>query len=90
MLSKVPVDISKIKQGDLNKETLRSALIAELDAVNLYEEMANITDNEEVERVLLDIIDDEMEHIAMFLLVLLEIDDDFLKKFADWGLIKNK
>jgi len=33
MLSKIPIDISKVKPEDINKEILRAAIIAELDAV---------------------------------------------------------
>ena len=40
MLSKIPINIEKISPEDLDKEILRAALIAELDAINLYEEMA--------------------------------------------------
>jgi len=40
MLSKTPIDLEKIKPGDIDKEILRAALIAKFDAINLYEEMA--------------------------------------------------
>lgn len=88
MLSEVPVEIEKLQQSDINKETLRAAMMAELDAINLYEEMANLTDNDDVERVLLDIVEDEMEHMVMFLTVLFEVDKKFLKTFTDWSLTK--
>ena len=45
MLSKIPIDIGKIKKDDLDKEILRAAIIGELDAINLYEEFANMTEN---------------------------------------------
>ena len=47
MLSKIPIDIGRIKKDDLDKEILRAAIIGELDAINLYEEFANMTDNED-------------------------------------------
>ena len=40
MLSQIPIMIDKVNQGDLDKEILRAAIIAELDAVNLYEQLA--------------------------------------------------
>ena len=40
MLSQIPVDFSKVKKENLNKEILRMAIIAELDAINLNEQMA--------------------------------------------------
>ena len=33
MLSQIPVMLDKIKEGNLDKEILRAAIIAELDAV---------------------------------------------------------
>ncbi len=37
MLSIIPIDLNKIKKEDIDKEILRLGIIAELDAVNLYE-----------------------------------------------------
>jgi rubrerythrin len=39
LLSKIPVNLEKIKIEDLNKKMLIATIIAELDAVNLYEQM---------------------------------------------------
>jgi rubrerythrin len=88
LLSEVPIDLDRIKQGDINKETLRAAIIAELDAVNLYEEMANLTENEDLKTVLLDIAREEKVHVAMFQSVLIEVDEEFLKIMADYSLGK--
>ena len=35
MLSKIPINLERIKKENLDKEILRAAIIAELDAVNL-------------------------------------------------------
>ena len=64
MLSKIPIDIGKIKPEDIDKEILRAALIAELDAINLYEEMAALTKNNHIKTVLLDVAQEEKEHGA--------------------------
>ena len=37
MLSQIPVNFDRVKKEDLNKEILRAGIIAELDAINLYE-----------------------------------------------------
>ena len=42
MLSKIPIDLTKIKAEDLDKEILRAALIAELDAINLYDDINDL------------------------------------------------
>jgi len=55
MLSKIPIDIIKIRKDDLDREILRAAIIGELDAINLYEESANMTSNEDIRAVLMDI-----------------------------------
>lgn len=39
MLSKTPIDLGKMGKEMLDMEILRVAIIAELDAINLYEEL---------------------------------------------------
>lgn len=48
MLSKIPLNLDKVNREDLDKEILRSGMIAELDAVNLYEQMAAMTRNDKL------------------------------------------
>lgn len=76
MLSKIPIDINKIKQEDLNREILRASIIAELDAINLYEEMANMTDNADLKAILLDIAREEKTHVGEFQAMLLMLDPE--------------
>jgi rubrerythrin len=38
MLSNIPVDLKVVYEKDIDKEVLRAAIIAELDAINLYVE----------------------------------------------------
>lgn len=52
-------------------------MIAELDAINIYEQMANLTKNEEIRTILLDIARKEKIHVAMFETVLLQADEEF-------------
>ncbi|MBP1910361.1 ferritin family protein [Methanolobus bombayensis] len=76
MFSKVPINVSKLKKEEIDKEILRAALMAELDAINLYEQMAGMTDNKEVSSVLLDVAKEEKTHIGEFQTLLLEIDQE--------------
>ena len=78
MLSKIPIDINKVKQEDLDREILRASIIAELDAINLYEEMANMTDNHNLKAVLLDIAREEKTHVGEFQTMLLKLDEEQL------------
>ena len=55
MLSTIPINLEKIKQEDLDKEILRAAIIAGLDAITLYEEMVSFAKNEDIKTVLLDV-----------------------------------
>ena len=70
MLSQLPVNFEKVKKEDLNKEILRAGLIAELDAISFYEQMAVLTDSEAIKKVLLDIAKEEKTHVGEFLTLL--------------------
>jgi rubrerythrin len=71
LLSKIPIDLAKIKQEDLDKEILRAAIIAEFDAINLYEQMAALTENKHLKTILLDIAKEEKTHVGEFQALLL-------------------
>jgi len=74
MLSKMPNELSKLSKEDLDKEILRVGIIAELDAINLYEQLASITENQDIKKVLLDIAEEEKVHFGEFQELLLKID----------------
>jgi rubrerythrin len=74
LLSKIPVDLKKVSEGDIDKEILRAGIIAELDAVNLYEQMASLTKNANIRAVLLDVAKEEKTHIGEFQALLLQFD----------------
>jgi len=83
MLSKIPINLDKIKPEDLDKEILRVALIAELDAINLYEEMASLAKNEDIKTVLLDVAKEEKEHVGEFQTLLLRFDKEQLEEMEE-------
>ena len=43
MLSKIPIGLESLRKEDMDREILRAGVIAELDAINLYEQMAAMT-----------------------------------------------
>jgi rubrerythrin len=88
LLSEIPIDLENINPEDINKEVLRAAMIAELDAVNFYEQMANLAQDEDIKKVLLEIAREEKVHVAMFESVLIEVDMEYLKIEADYALRK--
>jgi len=76
MFSQIPVDLAKVKKEELNRVILRAAIIGELDAINLYEEMAGMTDNEDIRKVMLDIAREEKAHVGEFQTLLLRLDQE--------------
>jgi rubrerythrin len=76
MLSQIPVDFNKLKKAELNNEVLRAAIIGELDAINLYEQLAALTDNEDIRKVMLDIAKEEKTHVGELQTMLLRLDQE--------------
>lgn len=76
MLSKIPLKISK----NSDKEILRAGIIAELDAINLYEQMAAMTKDKKIKAVLLDIAREEKTHVGEFQALLLKKDKEQVKE----------
>jgi rubrerythrin len=76
MFSQIPVDLAKVKKEELNRVILRAAIIGELDAINLYEEMAALTNNEDIRKVMLDIAREEKAHVGEFQTLLLRLDQE--------------
>ena len=74
MLSQIPTDLKKVDKKDIDAEILRAGMIAELDAVNLYEQMAAMTQDENIKKMLLDIAKEEKTHVGEFQALLLNRD----------------
>jgi rubrerythrin len=83
LLSKIPISLEKVKKENLNKEILRAAVIAELDAINLYEQMAALTENADIKRILLDIAKEEKTHVGEFQTLLLMNDKEQEKELEE-------
>ena len=83
MLSQTPIDLSKVKQDDIEKEALRLAIIAELDAISLYEQLANMVKKEDLKKVLLDVAREEKTHVGEFQALLLKCDKDQEKELEN-------
>jgi len=76
MLSKIPINLEGIKKEDIDREILRAGIIAELDAINLYEQMAAMTQKKDIKNVLLDIAKEEKTHVGEFQTLLLKLDKE--------------
>ena len=82
MLSTIPADLSKISKENLNQELLRVAIIAELDAINLYEQLAALSDHADIKKVFLDIAKEEKTHVGEFQTMLLRLDQEQVQEMA--------
>jgi rubrerythrin len=83
MLSQLPIDFNKVKKEDLDKEILRVGIIAELDAVSLYEQLAAMTQDEKIKAILLDIAREEKTHVGEFQTLLLQKDEEQVKELEE-------
>jgi rubrerythrin len=76
MLSQEPIDLDKVPQEQIDKEILRLGMIAELDAINLYEQLASKAKDKNIKAVLLDIAKEEKTHVGEFETLLLKLDKE--------------
>ena len=76
MLSQIPINFEKIKKDNLDQEILRVGMIAELDAINLYQQLADMTENANIKKILLDIAKEEKTHVGEFQALLLKQDEE--------------
>lgn len=83
MLSQLPIDLKKGKKKNLDNEILRAGIIAELDAINLYEQMAAMAQNKHIKEILLDIAREEKTHVGEFQALLLKLDKEQLKELEE-------
>ena len=82
MLSTIPINLAKISKENLDREILRVGMIAELDAVSLYEQLAAATTNAKIKKVFLDIAKEEKTHVGEFETLLLMLDREQVKENA--------
>jgi len=73
-MSEIPISLSKVSKENIDKEILRTGIIAELDAINLYEQLAAATDNGDLKDILMDIAKEEKTHVGEFQALLLSLD----------------
>ena len=78
MLAKYPFELPR--ERTLTKreiaQALRWAIEAELDAINIYEQLAEGIEDERVRHIFLDVANEEKEHFGEFLAALFEIDEE--------------
>ena len=85
MLSLIPLSLEKIKKEVLDKQILRVGIIAELDAINLYEQMLALTTDKNIRTMLLDVVKEEKTHVGEFQALLLGIDKEQERELNSGG-----
>ncbi len=78
--ARTPIDISKMKQEEIEMEALRMGIIAEYDAINLYEQLARMVKREDLKKVFLDIAREEKTHVGEFQALLLRLDKEMVEE----------
>lgn len=64
-------------------EALRIAISAELDAINLYEQMAKFSLDENCKKIFLDVAREEKAHVGEFTALLLSLDSEQISELKD-------
>lgn len=82
MLSRNPLEPAQRVEGERVAEAVRLAAIAELDAINLYLQLASGVSDESVRKVLLDVANEERTHFGEFLSLLTRLDPAQAKELA--------
>lgn len=91
MLSKTPIN----EKDAVSDETIiRTAIIGELDAINLYQQLSRSAKNSKLKKLLLDIAKEEKVHVGELEAMLEQIDPERkttsdegkaeMKKFKEW------
>lgn len=76
MFADTPVDLGSVSEEDIDREMMRAAIMAELDAISFYEQMAAKTDNADLAEVLMDVAKEEKTHVGEFQTMLLHLDGE--------------
>lgn len=80
-MSKNPLDLvaKKFTKEEI-VDALRLAIVAELDAINLYSQFARSIDDEKVKKVFEDIAKEEKTHVGEFLALLKMLDPEQVRE----------
>ena len=87
MFAKHPLDQVRAKLSGLSvADALRLAIIAELDAISTYLQIAEAVEDEDVRKVFMDVASEEKEHVGEFLTLLHRYDPELAKKIEEGRL----
>jgi rubrerythrin len=84
LFGKNPLELRRPLEKEGICDALRLALIAELDAITLYEQLARSIEDPLVKKVFLEVANEEREHVGEFLYLLRRCDSN-LDKMLEKG-----
>lgn len=79
MMSNIPTE----KGDNVDAQILRVGIISELDAISLYEQLAAISQDENLKKILLDIAKEEKVHVGEFQALLMKLDPKYKSDLED-------
>ncbi len=82
MMSNIPNNLDGLNPDQIDQEICRVGIIAELDAVNLYEQMAAKAQDPKLKEMLKEIAKEEKTHVGEFQTLLLSKDTEQVDELA--------
>ncbi|RME55552.1 rubrerythrin [Candidatus Woesearchaeota archaeon] len=76
MMSSIPASYKDLDRDELDRAIIRAAIMAELDAINMYKEMAQLARNKDLRKILHDIAREEKTHVGEFQALLIHLDEE--------------
>ena len=74
--AQTPIALDRVSPQYIDMQILRTAIAAELDAINLYEQMGYVATDKRIKTVLHSVSVEEKTHIGEFQAMLVDIDTE--------------
>ena len=78
--SHVSIGLKDVNNEDIDKGSLRVGITAELDAINLYEQLAGAVENGDVKKIFLSVAKEEKTHVGEFQALLMKLDKEHARE----------
>ncbi len=79
---KIPFNFESLEEEVLERQLVRIAIMAEFEAINLYEQLISLTKDENLREIFNTIIMEKKVHAGDLLAKLIDIDEDQLEGFV--------
>jgi rubrerythrin len=79
-LCQITLQKGELKNENLDKEIIRSCIIAELNAINFFEQLSMLTTNDAIKHLLLTIIKWKKDYVEALQALLIKVDAQKIKE----------